>query len=98
LQDLHSFPTRRSSDLAMMNYPETMSNMVRVGIMQYGYWSNKETLIRYSDQVTEDSILDTSKALSRLLEWKTTVMSVKKVEKGERSEEHTSELQSRENL
>ncbi|ODS87496.1 MAG: alanine racemase [Chryseobacterium sp. SCN 40-13] len=68
---------------AMMNYPETMSNMVRVGIMQYGYWSNKETLIRYSDQVTEDSILDTSKALTRLLEWKTTVMSVKAVEKGE---------------
>lgn len=67
---------------AMMNYPETISNMVRVGIMQYGFWSNEETLIRYSDKLTDDSILESDKELTRLLEWKTTIMSIKQVEKG----------------
>lgn len=63
---------------AMMNYPETISNMVRIGIMQYGFWPNEETLIRYNGQVSESD-----KELTRLLEWKSHVMAIKEVEKGE---------------
>ncbi len=63
---------------AMMNYPETISNMVRVGIMQYGFWPNEETLIRYNGQIREND-----KELTRLLEWKSEVMTVKEVEKGD---------------
>lgn len=63
---------------AVMNYPETISNMVRIGIMQYGFWSNEETMIRYSGEIAESD-----KKLTRLLEWKSQVMTTKKVEKGE---------------
>lgn len=63
---------------AMMNYPQTISNMVRIGIMQYGFWPNEETLIRFNGQVRES---DTD--LTRLLEWKSQVMSIKEVKKGE---------------
>lgn len=63
---------------AMMNYPETVSNMVRIGIMQYGFWPNEETLIRYNGQVSESD-----KELTRLLEWKSQVMAIKHVDKGE---------------
>ncbi len=63
---------------AVMNYPETISNMVRIGIMQYGFWPNEETLIRYNGQVRE---YDTD--LTRLLEWRSEVMAIKKVEKNE---------------
>lgn len=63
---------------AIMNYPETISNMVRIGIMQYGFWPNEETLIRHNGQVRE---YDTD--LTRLLEWRSEVMAIKKVEKCE---------------
>ena len=63
---------------AMMNYPETISNLVRIGIMQYGFWPNEETLIRYNGQIREHD-----KELTRLLEWKSEIMSIKEVEKGE---------------
>ncbi len=80
---LHPEFIHSACSAAMMNYPETISNMVRVGIMQYGFWSSEETLIRYSDNEADDSIADTDRALRRLLDWKTSVMSVKTVKKGE---------------
>ncbi|HTO14479.1 MAG TPA: alanine racemase [Edaphocola sp.] len=67
---------------AMMNYPETISNMVRIGIMQYGFWPNEETLIRYNGQFKE-KVIESEKELTRLLEWKSEVMTIKKVDKGE---------------
>lgn len=63
---------------AVMNYPETVSNMVRVGIMQYGFWPNTETHVRYSGDKER-----TNKIIKRILTWKSKVMSVKKVKKGE---------------
>lgn len=62
---------------AVMNYPETISNMVRVGIMQYGFWPNQETLIRYSGDKER-----TNKFLKRIITWKSRVMSFKNVKKG----------------
>ncbi len=61
-----------------MNYPETMGNLVRIGIMQYGFWPNEETLIRYNGQICEYD-----KELTRLLEWKSEIMSIKELEKGD---------------
>lgn len=71
--------THSACSAAMMNYPETISNLVRVGIMQYGFWPNEETLIRYN----EHDISESDKELSRLLEWKSQVMTLKEVEKGD---------------
>lgn len=62
---------------AVMNYPETIANMVRVGIMQYGFWPNDETYIRFTGEKERKS-----KFLKRVVTWKSKVMNVKKVKKG----------------
>ncbi|CAG5080658.1 alanine racemase [Parvicella tangerina] len=63
---------------ALIRYPETQFDMVRVGILQYGFWPNTETFIHYSAKnKTPDSPLE------RVISWKTKVMSVKKVKTGE---------------
>lgn len=63
---------------AVINYPQTISNMIRVGIMQYGFWPNAETLIRYSGDKGR-----TNKYIKRIISWKSKLMSIKKVKKGE---------------
>jgi alanine racemase len=63
---------------AVINYPQTISNMVRVGIMQYGYWPNSETHIRYTGDKER-----TNKYIKRIITWKSRLMSIKKVKKGE---------------
>jgi alanine racemase len=62
----------------MMNYPETVGNMVRIGIMQYGFWPNEETLIRYNGNSREND-----ETLKRLLSWKSKVMTLKPIKKGD---------------
>ncbi len=62
---------------ALLNYPETQGNMVRVGILQYGYWPNKETHIRYCEESKS-----TPDLLRRIIRWTTKVMAVKDVSKG----------------
>lgn len=70
--------THSACSAAVMNYPETISNMVRVGIMQYGYWPNDETFIRFNGNREKNS-----RVLKRLIRWKSKVMNVKPVRKGE---------------
>lgn len=63
---------------ALIRYPETQFDMVRVGILQYGFWPSVETFIHYSSEnETPDS------PLKRVISWKSKVMSVKKIGKGE---------------
>ncbi|MBT5992704.1 MAG: alanine racemase, partial [Bacteroidetes bacterium] len=52
--------------------------MVRIGIMQYGFWSSIETLINYLSK--QKSKVD---PLIRVLRWKTQIMSIKNVKTGE---------------
>lgn len=63
---------------AAMMYPETQMDMVRIGIMQYGFWPSPEVLVNYynTKRKREDP-------LKRVISWKSTVMSVKKVKRGE---------------
>lgn len=63
---------------ALMNYPDTCFDMVRIGIMQYGFWSNPETYFRY-----RSSNKEATDPLKRLIGWKSTVMSLKSVQPGE---------------
>ena len=62
----------------MMNYPEAIDGMARVGIMQYGFWPNQETWFRYSKAtgIAKDP-------LRRLISWKSRVMAITKVGAGE---------------
>ena len=63
---------------AAMMYPETQMDLVRIGIMQYGFWPSSEVLVNYYN--TKKKNID---PLKRIISWKSEVMSVKKVKRGE---------------
>ena len=64
---------------ATINFPETTFDMVRIGIMLYGFWPNEETFI-YQVRKSERKGMD---PLRRVIRWKTKIMSTKKVKMGE---------------
>lgn len=63
---------------AAVRYPNSRLNMTRLGIMQYGFFPNKETWVHYAakNKTSEDP-------LQRVISWKTVVMDTKKVKSGE---------------
>ena len=63
---------------AALRYPKFQMDMVRLGIIQYGFFPNKEILIEY---LTKKKM--TQNPLKRLISWKSHVMDVKKVKTGE---------------
>lgn len=77
-KDLKPKQRHAACSAAAMMYPETQMDMVRIGIMQYGYWPSPEVLVNYynTKRKKEDP-------LKRLISWKSSVMSVKKVKRGE---------------
>ena len=62
---------------AVLNYPETIMDMVRVGISNYGFWPSDETRMIH----LKDKGLDKD-PLQRVLSWKSKVLSVNKVPEG----------------
>jgi len=67
-----------ASSAATISYPETHLDMVRPGILLYGYWPTKETFINYIHRRK-----DKSDPLKRAMIWRTQVMSIKRVPEGE---------------
>ncbi|MEP1032564.1 alanine racemase [Ekhidna sp.] len=63
---------------ASIRFPEMHGDMVRIGILQYGFWPSTEILIEHLK-----SREDKSEPLRRLISWKSTIMSVKQIEMGE---------------
>lgn len=63
---------------AAMSYPKTQMDMARVGIMQYGYWPNRETFINYLS-----GRADKTDPLKRVITWKSKVMTTHMVKPGE---------------
>lgn len=63
---------------AAISYPHSRMDMVRIGILQYGFWPSKETFIdcmKYAAN-REDP-------LKRVIKWMSKVMDVKEVDTGE---------------
>lgn len=67
-----------ANSAASFVYPETRMDMVRVGIMLYGFWSSTEVFVQYVNN--QNDRLD---PLKRVLGWKSHIMSIKKVKSGE---------------
>ena len=67
-----------ASSAAALTYPETRLDMVRIGIMQYGFWPNQETFIHYIHNKTNKR-----DPLRRVLRWISETMDVKAVKQGE---------------
>ncbi|EAY24781.1 alanine racemase [Microscilla marina] len=63
---------------ALVSYPQTRMDMVRVGILQYGFFPTQETLIQYLKNKE-----DKTDPLARVLNWKSRIMSTKEVSTGE---------------
>ncbi len=67
-----------ASSAAAMTYPKTRMDMVRIGILQYGFWPGQETYIHYVNRQR-----DKKDPLKRVISWKTKIMSIKNVKQGE---------------
>lgn len=63
---------------ASIMFPETRMDMVRIGIMQYGLWPSPEVFVTYLN--SKKNKID---PLQRVITWKSTIMSVKKVNIGD---------------
>lgn len=63
---------------AALSYPKTQFEMVRIGILQYGFWPSKETLIQFLSK--NNLLID---PLKQILGWKSAIMSLKEVKTGE---------------
>uniref|UniRef100_UPI00404B96E7 alanine racemase n=1 Tax=Flavobacterium sp. TaxID=239 RepID=UPI00404B96E7 len=63
---------------ASMMFPETRMDLVRIGIIQYGFWPSTEVLVSYLN--SKKKKID---PLQRIISWKTEIMSVKRVKSGE---------------
>ncbi len=63
---------------AVINYPQTINDLVRVGIMQYGFWPSRESQMKY---YTKNKI--NTNPLQPVISWKSYVMGTKPVAAGE---------------
>ncbi len=63
---------------ASIRYPKTQLDLVRIGILQYGFFPSREILIHYLAKAKEQVY-----PLQRVITWKSQVMDVKKVKAGE---------------
>ncbi len=64
---------------AAVNYPETLMDMARIGILTYGFWPSRETYIQYLQQHG----LRGKDPLKRIITWKSQVLATKFVKRGE---------------
>lgn len=63
---------------AALSYPRTRMDMIRVGILQYGFWPTRETFIQYIGRRAKKH-----DPLQRVLSWKSQVMTLKDIPAGE---------------
>jgi alanine racemase len=70
----------------IINYPKMKMEMARVGVLQYGFWPTPETKVSFLTQ-HEAGLSPTDEAghsyIHRLMSWKSAVMAIKDVSKGQ---------------
>jgi alanine racemase len=62
---------------AALSYPETRMDLARIGILQYGYWPSRESMVSY---FTKTKIFQDP--LKPVMKWVSKIMSLKKVQPG----------------
>ncbi len=67
-----------ASSAAAISYPRTRKDLIRSGILQYGFWPSFETRIAFMQKYKH-----TIDPLRRVLSWKSRVMHTKAIEPGE---------------
>ncbi len=64
---------------AALAMPDTVYDMVRIGVAQYGFWPSPEIYYNHLHEVDKKS----DAALKRIFTWKTDIMDIRKVDQGE---------------
>ncbi len=77
-QGIESEICHTACSAASIRYPETQMDLVRIGILQYGFWPSKETFIDYLGKSKQPN-----SPLKGVLNWKSRVMNLKSVNTGE---------------
>lgn len=67
-----------ASSAATISYPDTRMDMVRVGVLLYGYWPTRETFIQFIHRKK-----DKTNPISRAIRWSSEIITIKKVPEGE---------------
>lgn len=67
-----------ANSAAAFVYPKTRMDLVRIGIMQYGFWPSSETFMHYISNK-----MNRADPLNRILGWESRIMSIKEVKTGE---------------
>jgi alanine racemase len=67
-----------ASSAAALRYTNSQLDLVRIGILQFGFFPSQETFVDYSTKMKKPE-----NPLKRILSWKTRVMDVKTVKAGE---------------
>jgi alanine racemase len=79
-----NIPLRHTAcSAAALRYPETIMDLVRFGIAQYGFWPSKETRIEYALACRERGKVHIQNPLKAVLTWKSRIMSIRKVDTGQ---------------
>jgi len=68
-----------ASSAALLTYPDTIYNMVRAGIVQYGFWPSREVYMHLQKNDRKQGV----DPLTRVMCWKSSIMSLKTVSPGE---------------
>jgi alanine racemase len=77
-QGVHPKKRHTACSAASISYPQTRMDMVRIGIMQYGFWPTNETYISYINERKNKT-----NPLTPILSWESKIMNVKEVSAGE---------------
>ena len=67
-----------ANSAAAFVYPKTRMDLVRIGIMMYGFWSSSEVYVQYIK-----NLKNKTDPLKRILAWKSQIMTIKTVKSGE---------------
>jgi alanine racemase len=78
LHDISFEQKHLACSAAIIHYPETQFDLVRVGILQYGLWPSKETLMYFHSK--NETHTD---PLKRVISWKSKIISIKAIKSGE---------------
>lgn len=68
-----------ASSAAALIMKDTVYDMVRVGVAQYGFWPSPDTYFAHLQQVNKMS----DSGLKRIFTWKTDIMDIRQVDQGE---------------
>lgn len=77
-QGFHPEVLHTACSAASMRYPSTRKDLVRIGILQYGFFPSPEVMIEYLNKTKSHDY-----PLRRLITWKSRVMDIKPVNAGE---------------